>query len=158
MGWCAVRLGAVIDSFTGPWAFLSNFYELRVPLRMSGIEFPTVEHAFQAAKTLDEEARARIAAAPTPARAKYLGRSVGLRHDWEQIKLEVMESCVRAKFTNDEWLRLRLIATGGRELLEGNTWGDQFWGVDARTHAGFNHLGRILMKVRGEINAERIGR
>lgn len=141
-----------IDRFEGDYAYLSNFYPLATPLRMSGIAFPTVEHAFQAAKTLDDDARQNIAAATTPGWAKHLGRRVGLRHDWEQIKLEVMRSCVEAKF-RDPWLSKRLIATDPHPLLEGNTWGDRFWGVDARTGAGFNHLGRILMDVRAALIA-----
>lgn len=35
-------------------------------------------------------------------------------------------------------------------LVEGNSFGDTFWGVDARTGKGENHLGKILMKVREE--------
>jgi hypothetical protein len=40
-------------------------------------------------------------------------------------------------------------------LVEGNRWGDQFWGVDLRTGLGENHLGKILMKVRDELRSNR---
>ncbi|MGM9605038.1 MAG: hypothetical protein ACI3XG_08225 [Faecousia sp.] len=36
-------------------------------------------------------------------------------------------------------------------LEEGNTWHDTFWGVDAKTRDGENHLGRILMRVRQDL-------
>ena len=42
---------------------------------------------------------------------------------------EVMEACVRSKFTTDAALGAKLVATAGRELVEGNTWGDTYWGV-----------------------------
>lgn len=38
----------VIDRFTGPYAFLSNFHPCRVTFY--GMTFPSVEAAFQAAK------------------------------------------------------------------------------------------------------------
>ncbi len=73
----------------------------------------------------------------------------GLRAEWESMKLDVMEACVRDKFTRNADLRRRLLETGDAELVEGNTWGDRFWGVcDGE---GENHLGRVLIKVRGEL-------
>ena len=62
-----------------------------------------------------------------------------------------MEGIVRAKFTQNAGLAEQLIATGDRELVEGNNWHDTFWGADGKTGEGENHLGRILMKIRGEL-------
>lgn len=76
---------------------------------------------------------------------------VDLRSDWEAVKVTVMEEIVRAKFTQNEDLKWRLLTTGDACLEEGNTWHDTFWGVDAKTGEGLNHLGRILMKVRDEL-------
>lgn len=39
----------IIDSFHGEYAFLSNYYDS--PIFYDGILYPSVEHAFQAAKT-----------------------------------------------------------------------------------------------------------
>ena len=86
-----------------------------------------------------------------PSRSKNAGRQVQLRPDWEDVKVGIMEEIVRAKFTQNEYLKWRLIATGDAYLEEGNTWHDTCWGVDAKTGEGQNHLGRILMKVRGEL-------
>lgn len=139
-----------IDSFKGEFSFLSNFHPS--PITINGIEFPTVEHAYQAAKTLDEQERFRIAGLERPGQAKYAGRRVKLRSDWEDVKVEVMTELVRHKFTQNEDLGKSLVATGDAELIEGNTWNDRFWGVCRGK--GENHLGKILMKVRDELNDE----
>lgn len=138
-----------ISSFQGEYRFLSNFYPATV--NYQGIAYPTVEHAYQSAKTLDMNERRRIASLATPSEAKRAGRALKLRSDWEAVKLDVMEDCVRAKFSQSADLRQRLLATGAAELIEGNSWGDQFWGVcDGK---GENHLGRILMKVRSNLTS-----
>ncbi len=136
-----------ILAFAGDHDFLSNFSFSSV--HWEGVSYPTVEHAFQAAKTLDPEERRRVRAASSPAGAKRIGRRVTLRKDWESVKVSIMEQLVREKFTAHLELRERLLATGGRELVEGNTWNDTFWGVCRGK--GKNHLGKILMKVRTEL-------
>ena len=138
----------MIDSFTGENRFLSNFWPAEVEL--DGMIFPTVEHAYVAAKTLDMEERRKIQAVATPGQVKRLGRKLVLRPDWEDVKLFVMEDLVRQKFQHAD-LRQLLLATGDQELVEGNTWGDTFWGVCF--DVGLNHLGLILMEVRDECKA-----
>jgi ribA/ribD-fused uncharacterized protein len=88
-----------IDRFAGPWAFLSNFYPAEATL--DGIVYPSVEHAFQAAKTYDAGIRAAIRAAATPGDAKRLGRQLRLRRDWETVKVGVMRELLADKFTNN---------------------------------------------------------
>lgn len=136
----------VIDSFENEFAFLSNFYPSKICYE--GIDYPTVEHAFQAAKTFDFEQRVGIAAAPTPGKAKRMGRSVSLRPDWEEVKDSIMEELVRRKF-KDKYLALLLWSTGDKELIEGNSWNDTYWGVC--NGVGRNQLGKTLMKIREEI-------
>ncbi len=138
-----------IGEFTGPYRFLSNFSPAQIELE--GITYPTVEHAYQAAKTLDRGERLRIAALPTPAEAKRAGRALPQRADWETAKFQVMEQCVREKFMRHADLRAALLATGEAYLEEGNTWGDQIWGV--YQGKGDNRLGKILMKIRAELAA-----
>ena len=142
---------AEIDRFTGDHSFLSNFHPS--PVRLDGETYPTVEHAFQAAKTGDSAARERIRDAKTPASAKALGRRVQLRGDWEDVKVGTMTDLVRQKFIAHPDLATKLLATHDAELVEGNTWGDRFWGMSRGT--GRNELGRILMKIRAEIYDER---
>jgi N-glycosidase YbiA len=138
---------ARIDSFQGQYRFLSNFYPSEVVFE--GITYPTVEHAYQSAKTLDMNERRRIAAIATPADAKKAGRALQYRADWPIAKFEVMEICVRFKFTHHPDLAAKLLATGDAYLEEGNTWNDQIWGV--YQGKGDNRLGKILMKIRGEL-------
>lgn len=132
-----------IRSFRGQYRFLSNFYPAEV--QFEGRSYRTVEHAFQAAKTLSSQMRVAIAEAPSPGHAKALGRAVTLRPDWEDVKIGVMRDLLRQKFGRPP-LRDLLLATAPRQLIEGNTWGDHFWGIcDGE---GENHLGRLLEEVR----------
>ena len=124
--------------------WLSNFFI--VDVRLDGKLYPSVEHAYKAAKTIDPEER-RGFANQISLHAQSLGKKVTLRNDWE-VKLQVMEDLLRQKF-RDPWLRTRLLETGEAELIEGNDWGDTYWGVCKGQ--GKNHLGRLLMKIREEL-------
>lgn len=139
----------VIDSFQGDYRWLSSFEPVDVVFE--GEIYPSVEHAYVAAKTLDRDTRKTIAALSSPGAAKRAGRSLKLRPDWEQVKLDVMEKLVRQKFQHVRLRRL-LMSTVGMEIVEGNTWGDTFWGVCCGV--GENHLGKIIMKVRAEWMAD----
>ena len=130
----------MIGPFRGDYFFLSNFYPTN---------FGSVEHHYQAAKTTDKAWRQRILDAPTAGIAKRLGRKAPVRPDWDEIKLQVMEDLVTQKFFAHPELATRLLATGDEELVEANWWGDKFWGK--HNGVGENHLGKILMKVRGEL-------
>lgn len=135
-----------ITSFTGPYKFLSNFSP--APVKYKGVEFPTVEHAYQAAKSNDKLVWAEILALPSPGQAKRYSKKIKLHLGWEQNKVSIMEDLVRQKFQNGV-LRDALKATGDATLIEGNHWGDVFWG-ECPLGTGLNHLGKILMKVRDE--------
>jgi ribA/ribD-fused uncharacterized protein len=136
-----------ITSFHEAYRFLSNCSP--APVLLDGITYPTVEHAHHAAKTTDPTWRRAIRQAASPAKAKRLGRTVPRRSDWHRIKVTVMTSLVRQKFTRSPELAARLLATHPCDLIEGNAWGDTFWGV---SHGrGQNHLGRILMQIREEL-------
>lgn len=144
-----------IISFTEPNFFLSNFSPAAVrlnDLHDAEMTFPTVEHAYQAAKTLDIYERSQILHAETPAEAKQLGRQSTIRTDWEQVKLGVMRDLLYQKFAHAD-LAQRLLATGDATLIEGNTWDDRFWGAvnDDGQWVGENHLGRLLMEVRASL-------
>lgn len=138
----------VIDSFSGDYRFLSNFWPS--PLRYHGEWYPTVEHAFQARKTKNIDERRMIQSAASPALAKQLGRKVTLRANWDELKVDVMLALLRLKF-KAPGLRQQLLATGNAELVEGNWWGDTTWGVCRGE--GKNLLGKLLMQVRKEIQA-----
>jgi ribA/ribD-fused uncharacterized protein len=136
-----------IDRFSGQFFGLSNFSPATVHLE--GERYPTVEHAYQAAKTTVHEERRIIQFSPSPGMAKRHGQKATLRPDWEEIRLRVMEDLLRQKFMIPSYALLLLRHTKNAELIEGNTWGDRFWGqVDGE---GENHLGKILMKLRAEL-------
>ena len=142
-------MAATIDRFVGDFAFLSNFYGSVI--YVNGQRYDTVEHAYQAAKTLDVGSQRLIREAKTAALAKKLGQAVELRPDWDVVKLPIMEDLIRKKFENP-FLRPLLVATADAELIEGNHWNDTFWGICRGN--GQNWLGKTLMKIRSEIIAE----
>ena len=137
-----------IDRFRGAHQFLSNFYES--PIEFEGMEYRTVEHAFQAAKTLDTAERSKIAAAASPTAAKRAGRRVTLRDGWDDQREDIMYLLLRRKFSQPD-LAAALLATGEADLIEGNDWGDRYWGVSKGS--GQNRLGRLLMRIRDELRA-----
>jgi ribA/ribD-fused uncharacterized protein len=144
-----------IDHFDGDWHFLTNFSAS--PIVWEGREWPTVEHLFQAHKSLDDEERELIRTAHTPAEAKRLGRRVTKRSDWEEVRQDVMLQCLRAKFSQNSDLAQRLLDTRDALLVEGNTWHDNTWG-DCRCKRcaaieGDNLLGKALMQIRNELRA-----
>lgn len=144
------------------YRFLSNFYPCEIKALCPSedgarietwFHFPSVEHAYQAAKDkslsyvaqfmVDDEGKSISAA-----EAKRLSRNANLRPDWETAKDAIMEMWVRKKFQNPI-LALRLAETGDEELIHYAPW-DAYWG-DGRDGRGQNKLGQILMKVRTEI-------
>ncbi len=146
-----------IDAFRGRWAFLSNFHP--APFTYGGIDYPTSEHAFNALKTTDLDARLSIAAAPTAREAKRLGRHVNLRPGWDdRVRFEVMADVLRAKFCCHPGRVDALLSTGDALLVEGNTWCDVTWGrcvCHRHRGTGANHLGRLLMELRDELKGAR---
>lgn len=128
-----------INSFDGEYRWLSNFSPALIVF--DGVVYPTVEHAYQAAKThpsLRDPFRYG-----TPGQAKRLGQKVTMRADWELVKVAVMRELIEKKFLPRTTLGDKLVATGNEELIEGNTWGDRFWGVCGGV--GRNQLGILLM-------------
>lgn len=138
---------AAITKFRGDWEFLSNFFPCKII--MDGKIYPSVEHAYQAAKTFNDAERDLIRSAEKPCRAKRIAHKLSLRADWEQVKVGIMRELLRKKFASPT-LKARLLSTGDAELVEGNDWGDQTWGcvlVDG-VWEGENILGKLLMELR----------
>lgn len=140
---------SAIDSFSGQYRWLSNFWPCKVCL--DGQEFPSVEHAYQAAKWPPAERHRFL-----PLRggdAKRLGQQAVPPPDWEAKKIDVMRSLIQQKFAYGSELSLMLCRTGDAPLIEGNTWGDVFWGVC--NGLGENWLGKLLMEQREIIQKQR---
>ncbi|MGL5775335.1 MAG: NADAR family protein [Aeromonas veronii] len=132
--------------FFGEWRFLSNFHPATVV--MDGVEYPTVEHAYQAAKSNCHNTRIWVRDMPTAGAAKKAGRKITVRPDWDDVKVTVMIGLTIQKFNNPHLAEM-LRGTGSRRIEEINTWGDTFWGTCKGV--GENRLGKILMDVRSKL-------
>lgn len=147
----------VIDKFDGKYAFLSNFFpnpEL----------WETNEHFFQAMKCEKIEDAEHVFNAIAPNIAKKRGRQYKKREDWDDIKDYVMIIGLWDKFSKNEELKQKLLNTGNAELIEGNYWHDNYWGIcncnnceatrelgnkyDLKSSFEYNKLGQLLMIVR----------
>lgn len=143
----------MIKFFKDDYGFLSNFAPAEVVFEMHS--YPTVEHAYQAAKTEDQRERIMIVCAQSPGKAKKIGGSVTLRADWHEVKDEIMLSLLRQKFTPGNVDGQRLVETAGNTIIEGNYWHDNYWGIcyckKCNGELGQNKLGTMLMQIREEI-------
>jgi ribA/ribD-fused uncharacterized protein len=142
-----------IVRFESEFFWLSNFYE--VPVKLGNLTFGSTEAAFQGCKYKaalgDQKEQYEFMQdmiQANPSQSKKLGKRLLIDLDkWESIKVTCMREVVKAKFDQHDDLRLKLIETGAALLVEGNTWGDKFWGrCDGM---GLNVLGSILMELRG---------
>lgn len=138
--------GEPIESFRGHYGWLSNFW--RVDVVYMGEVYPSVEHAYQAAKCTSEKDRQIIKNCASPALAKKTSRILPIISKWEEVREGIMLYLLREKFKKEPF-KTMLIETGQRELIEGNTWEDTFWGIC--NGKGKNILGKLLMKVREEV-------
>ncbi len=142
-----------ILGFHGEYRFLSNFWMLGNPTiqEIDGIllNYPSVEHAYQASKTLILSERMVIANSYSPGIAKRNGRRVTCHADWDAVKIDTLRHFLQVKF-QDPVLRQKLIDTQGRGLYEVNAHNDVFWGCDADL-IGESWLGQLLMELRDEI-------
>lgn len=132
------------------FACFSNFYPSRITL--DGREWTTVEHYFQAMKSTSMPDQEAVRSASSPGQAKKLGRSLPLRSDWEAVREEVMLNALRAKFSQSPFKEV-LLKSGDRFIYEDSPY-DTLWGTGKLKDVGKgqNLLGKMLMKVRAEIN------
>lgn len=139
------------NSKTPEWAWLSNFAESPIVDNKNAI-WPTAEHAYQGQKTLDPEWKRTIRGSTTPALAKRWGSQAPLRPHWNLKKVGFMQKILRAKFDQNQELRIQLLQTEDRELIHEAPW-DDFWGSGAGNR-GLNKLGVLLMELRSTYRRE----
>ena len=141
-----------ISVFKGDYEFLSNFFKLKIPIQHDGISYPTVEHFYQAMKSLSLENRRTIASIIYAGGAKKYARSIYLRPDWEGVKIPIMRFGLTLKFAGNPELKIKLLNTLAYILVEGNYWHDNIWGnclcPKCVNIEGQNLLGYLLMEVR----------
>lgn len=134
---------------------LSNFSAFN--LRWDGNIFPTSEHAYHwtkfpvCAKADGRYIRDAILDAPSAHDAFKLaeGFKPHRRSDWDDVKVGIMRDILLAKAQQHEYVRRKLLDTGGRELVE-DSWRDDFWGWGPNRD-GQNMLGKLWMEVRAEL-------
>ena len=138
----------MINEFQGDFRFLSNFYPVTIEWShlWNNKTAKSVEHAYQASKAIHEADCDAILACPTAGAAKRKGMDVQLIPAWEDMKVNVMNQLIKIKFAPNTILGERLIVTEEQFLVEGNSWGDRFWGVC--NGDGRNILGHLLMERR----------
>jgi len=130
---------------------LSNFSAFAVFIW--GADFATSEHAYHWRKfsTTDRVTADLVRNARSAHDAfKLAEQNRSLRRkDWDAVKVDIMREIIRAKATQHEYVRRKLMATGHRELVE-NSWRDDFWGWGPNRD-GKNMLGKLWMEVRAEL-------
>jgi hypothetical protein len=135
----------MIKEFKGEYRWLSNFALSKIIIK--GIEYITVEHAYQAAKNNSPEWKELCRTIEKPREVRDAGQEVEVIPDWESKKLGIMRFCIEQKFDQEPYKTL-LLETGDQELQEGNNWHDTFWGVDLNSGVGQNNLGKLIMEKR----------
>lgn len=146
--------------------YLSNMYE--APFQVDGVKFPTVEHYFQwskaktfgadavAEKMLKSNSAKTVKALGGPAKKAIEGFDPA---KWDEKKVEVMKTGMKAKFTQNAELREKLLATGERPLGEANA-RDSYWGIGTSAETvkskdvakwKTNMTGKLLQELRKEL-------
>lgn len=149
-----------ICGFFGKYRFLSNFWPAKV--RYLGIEFNSVEEAYQAAKWAPNRTKMQEFAGIGSNRAKKLGKVAPIPNmaEWNQKSYKIMYYLVFQKFAENSDLMAMLLDTGTKFLEESNSWKDNKWGqwyveengIWKVKETGSNHLGNIIYSVRDALS------
>ena len=144
-------------------SWMSNWHPCRIV--HDGREFSSSEQLFMYLKASlfgDDRMKELIAKATTPRMAKARGRKVAPFDEtiWRDRRVELMTIAVRAKFSQNEDLKDKLLSTGESLLVEASPY-DRVWGIGMRgSHRkaktpsewrGLNLLGEVLMEIRREM-------
>lgn len=148
--------------------YLSNFYP--VTFYMNKIEFTCSEQAFMYEKCKyfdgnNQVLLSDILQESNPNKIKKLGRKVRYfsESEWDNVKYDIMEKCLREKFIQNPTLKDKLLNTYPNELYEASPW-DKIWGIgydkdtalDVNPNKyGKNLLGKVLMDIRENLHNEK---
>ena len=131
------------------YSFLSNFYPS--PFTKDGTVYQTVEHFFQSEKFTDAEKKHSVVTAKSPTIAKRLGRKWKVDPaEWELKKEQIMKTALELKFSQNQDLKDKLIATSNRPLIEYSK-RDKYWGGSIA--GAKNRLGILLMELRDSLSS-----
>ncbi|KAL8159201.1 hypothetical protein V2J09_000738 [Rumex salicifolius] len=150
-----------------PYGAFSNFspHPIQMPDENGNyVTWSSVEHYYQAHKFFSVEDPGaegcieRIRSAKSPEEAARMGRTMQrlhpqlLRSDWESVKIKIMYTALKCKFSIYPHLNSMLLSTKGLVLVESSPH-DLFWGGGCDGE-GMNYLGRLLMQLRSEFLGE----
>lgn len=125
-----------INSFLGRSSFMSNSYNCQ--FEWNGTKYNSVDEAMKWAEM--SKMVFNLASSKTTSTMNY--------ELIKEARIEIMESILNAKFNQNPDLMEKLLETNGYKLLNCNHHKDTFWGINAYTWVGINHLGKLLMKIR----------
>jgi hypothetical protein len=143
-------------------ACLSNFYPCK--FEFNGKTFNFSEQCFMYQKAIlfnDFEIAKQVLNETDVRKIKALGRKVKNFNNelWDKHKEDFMFNACYAKFSQNNELKDFLLSTGNREIVEAspvdNIWGIGFSSDKAMENVnkwGQNLLGKVLMKVREDLN------
>ena len=135
----------VIDSFKGEHAFLGNRHPCEFVWQ--GVKYHTAEAAFLSSKCKEASER-KVYAGCSLDKAVVKAKEQIPYPGWEDARLDIMESIIKAKFEQNPDLMGKLLETGDRILVNGNSKQETFWGIDLYSWEGENNLGKIIMRTR----------
>lgn len=135
----------VIDKFADKYDLLSNRFNCS--FIWQDIEYLNAEAAFQSSKCVNAEERKAFSRLSAQ-KAAMKGKNQVPYPGWEDARLNIMESIVKAKFELNPVLMRKLVETGDNLLINGNSKKETYWGIDLYSWVGENNLGKILMKIR----------
>jgi len=86
---------------------------------IDSLEWPTVNHYFQAMKFEDENYKTLIRNAADPYDASWLGkdRTKKIKNNWNEIRYSYMYKATKAKFEQNIEIRKILLDTGDRNII-----------------------------------------
>jgi ribA/ribD-fused uncharacterized protein len=143
-----------IIRFDNEYNYLDNFFKCKI--NYEGIVYPSCNHAYQAAKVLDVNAKILISQIPEHSKLYMVVDRYPEKYNWEDIKLDVMTDIVRSKFNQHPELKSNLLETGQAHIEYGNSLDDSYWGISPiNSGMGLNNLGLILMELREEFELEK---
>jgi ribA/ribD-fused uncharacterized protein len=126
-------------------------------LEIDGVVYPTVEHAYQCARYIDERIKDEIRQARSPVKAweissKYKHLQIPEFKD-PLHKLKVMKRMMLLKAEQHAEVRKALLDSGDDTIVKHITTyppGDGFWD-DGEHGEGANHMGHLWMEIRDEV-------
>ena len=145
--------------------YLSNWWMSE--FRVDGIRFTSAEQYMMYGKAKlfgDIETQAKILAVTDVAKIKALGREVKGFDDavWTANREQIVYEGLKAKFSDDEELKEKLLSTGDVILAECAVH-DRVWGIglsmkdpnrfNVEKWRGLSLLGKLLMQVRDELRS-----